>query len=74
MAYGFACKRCGRLELAHDGIITEADGELPAHIKLPGYKMTLKKCKKYTASPEEEHVVERVTKRILGMVYRPKSP
>jgi hypothetical protein len=74
MAYGFVCARCGRLELAHDGIITEADGELPSRIKLPGYELPLKKCKTYTASDEEHKVINRDAKKIRTTVYRPQIP
>lgn len=59
MAYGFVCVRCGRLELAHDGVITEADGEIPSHTKLRGFKVALQNCKKYIISSEEKLVIKR---------------
>lgn len=74
MAYGFVCVRCGRLELAHDGIITEADGELPSRMKLPGYEISLKKCKTYIVSHEEHHVINRDTDKIRTTVYKPQRP
>ncbi len=73
MAYGFVCVRCGRLELAHDGVITEADGELPSRIKLPGYELSLKKCKMYVASNEEQYVIDRDAKKFQITVYRPQT-
>ena len=72
MAYGFVCVRCGRLELAHDGIITEADGELPDRVKLPGYKISLNNCKKYTASVEEILVAKRDKKKVRRVVHKPQ--